>query len=137
MTIRQTIVNVVFAIALAILSAAQCFGNDLTIYETDLIDRINYARTSQGLGKLTPDATLMAQSRRHSERQANRGSMHHSSGGFGGECVAVGQRDPKACLDAWWRSSGHYRIVVGKGFTRIGVAGYRRNGSIYWTFQAR
>ncbi|MBQ7145490.1 MAG: serine protease, partial [Lachnospiraceae bacterium] len=37
-----------------------------------------------------------------------------------------------AVMSAWFNSASHKANMLGKNYTKVGVAGYEVNGTIYW-----
>jgi uncharacterized protein YkwD len=48
---------------------------------------------------------------------------------FSGENIAMGMRDGVSAFNAWYRSSGHHRNMLGKGHRSIGIG----QSGTYWT----
>lgn len=88
----------------------------------------NYARSLSGAGPLVEDANLMSLAQSHSSRMASGGGFAHSSYGMH-ENIGMGQNSSREIYESWWNSSGHRQNMLGRQFTRVGVAYV--NG--YWT----
>jgi uncharacterized protein YkwD len=94
----------------------------------DFLRYVNYARSLNGAGPLTIDPHLMSLAASHTHWMASRGSFQHSSYGVA-ENIALGQRSVWEVYNSWWNSSGHRQNLLGRGYTRVGLAYV--NG--YWT----
>lgn len=88
----------------------------------------NYARSLHGAGPLTADPHLMSLAVSHSNWMASSRRFQHSSYGVA-ENIGMGQRTPWEIYEGWWNSSGHRQNMLGRHYTRVGVAYV--NG--YWT----
>ena len=51
---------------------------------------------------------------------------------YKGENIAMGQKTCAAVMSAWFNSASHKANMLGKNYTKVGVAGYEVNGTIYW-----
>ena len=51
---------------------------------------------------------------------------------YKGENIAMGQKTCAAVMSAWFNSASHKANMLGKNYTKVGVAGYEVNGQIYW-----
>ena len=49
-----------------------------------------------------------------------------------GENIAMGQTSCAQVMSAWYHSSGHRANMLRPQFRKVGIAGYRYNGRIYW-----
>lgn len=94
----------------------------------DFLRYVNYARSLNGAGPLTMDPHLMSLAASHTHWMASTGSFRHSSYGVA-ENIAMGQRSVWEVYNSWWNSSGHRQNLLGRGYTRVGLAYV--NG--YWT----
>lgn len=119
-----------------------------------VLDLVNFERTSRGLAPMQLDVQLNEAARLHSADQAAQGSIFHVAAngtnpgdriaqqGYEfsswGENVAAGYRDPASVMVAWMTSPGHCRNILNPGYTELGV-GYVNNPSDpsryrdYWT----
>lgn len=98
-----------------------------------MLKQVNKLRARHGLRPLLRDAKLINGSRVHCQRQARRGGMWHQMDGYcRAECVAAGQQTPEAVVSAWYRSSGHKAILLGR-YTCMGAS--VSNG--HWTLRTR
>lgn len=108
----------------------------LTVYEAELLIRLNAHRTRHGLAPLKIDWEVQRSARRWAETMARAHSMRHSS--FGWENVAYGQRDPAGVTTTWINSAGHNANMLSRRATHVGLSGYRASsGAIYWVQQFR
>ena len=51
---------------------------------------------------------------------------------YKGENIARGQKSCAAVMKAWYNSAGHKANMLRKDYTKVGIAGYEYNGTIYW-----
>lgn len=108
----------------------------LTVYEAELLARLNAHRARFNLAPLKIDWEVQRSARRWAETMARSCSMRHSS--FGWENVAYGQRDPAGVTTTWINSSGHNANMLSRRATHVGLSGYRASsGAIYWVQQFR
>lgn len=94
----------------------------------DFLRYVNYARSLNGAGPLTVDPYLMSVAASHTHWMASSGRFQHSSYGVA-ENIAMGQRSVWEVYNSWWNSSGHRQNLLGRGYSRVGLAYV--NG--YWT----
>lgn len=94
----------------------------------DFLRYVNYARSLNGAGPLTVDPYLMSLAASHTHWMASSGRFQHSSYGVA-ENIAMGQRSVWEVYNSWWNSSGHRQNLLGRGYSRVGLAYV--NG--YWT----
>jgi uncharacterized protein YkwD len=94
----------------------------------DFLRYVNYARSLSGSGPLTVDPNLMSLAASHTHWMASSGRFQHSSYGVA-ENIGMGQRSVWEIYNAWWNSSGHRANLLGRGYTKVGLAYV--NG--YWT----
>ncbi len=103
--------------------------------EEQVLAATNAQRARYGLRPLKADGRLLGSARRHCNWMANSGAFQHTSAPVA-ENIAMGQRSANEVLVSWMNSPGHRANILGRGYTRIGVAAYTRpNGSIYWVQQ--
>lgn len=119
-----------------------------TALEKSVFDRVNRYRVSNGLPKLSIDASITRQARIHSQNMA-KGKVPFSHQGFkervtvlpiiyksAGENVAFNQgySDPASqAVIGWLNSPGHLKNIQGKyNLTGIGVAA-NQQGEVYLT----
>ena len=117
--------------------------------EQEVLDLVNEARRSSGLGELTCDDALARAARGHSQDMCDQGYFSHTSRdgrsftdrldeagasyGAAGENIAWGQRTPSEVHSAWMGSSGHRANILGSQYGRIGIGHVDCGGSPYWT----
>ena len=108
---------------------------------------LNTFRASRGLGPLQPNQALTRAAQAHAEDMLRRGYFSHRSRGgpngttfveraraggcamgAGAENIAKGQKTQAAALEAWVRSAGHRRNLLGRGYTQYGLG---RSGDIW------
>ena len=116
-------------------------------FESEVVRLVNLERAKKGLKPLVEDWQLSRVARYKSQDMKDRKYFSHTSPTYGspfemmkkfgityrtaGENIAMGQRTPRAVVDAWMNSSGHRANILNSSFTKIGV-GYVANGH-YWT----
>ena len=116
-------------------------------FESEVVRLVNLERAKKGLKPLVEDWQLSRVARYKSQDMKDRKYFSHTSPTYGspfemmkkfgityrtaGENIAMGQRTPRAVVDAWMNSSGHRANIMNSSFTEIGV-GYVANGH-YWT----
>jgi len=49
-----------------------------------------------------------------------------------GENIAKGQKTPAEVTKAWYNSTGHRANMLNKNFTKVGIAAFIYNGTVYW-----
>ncbi|MBR0277725.1 MAG: SafA/ExsA family spore coat assembly protein [Clostridia bacterium] len=116
-------------------------------YESEVVRLVNEVRAQNGLKALKEDWELSRVARYKSQDMKDNRYFSHTSPVYGspfnmmtnfglkyrsaGENIAMGQKTPKAVMDAWMNSSGHRANILNSSYTKIGV-GYVANGN-YWT----
>lgn len=116
-------------------------------YEKEVVRLVNEIRVQNGLKELTYNWELSRVARYKSQDMKDNKYFSHTSPVYGtpfqmmknfgityrsaGENIALGQKSPKAVVDAWMNSSGHRANILSASFTQIGV-GYVADGN-YWT----
>ena len=119
------------------------------VEEARVIELVNAARTSMGLGTLRCDDAMARTARKHSVDMCTQGYFSHTgldgSSPFdrmrregvsfrtAGENIAWGQRTPEAVHDAWMNSSGHRANILNGAYGRIGVGYEACSGRAHWT----
>lgn len=121
--------------------------------EQAVIALLNTYRANNGLGGLTVDAPLVRAATWMSIDLSSRTTFSHTDSlgrspwarmadcgvaSPGGENIAAGTplASPAAVFEAWKNSPGHNAIMLGKEFTRVGIARHSAPGSqygVYWT----
>lgn len=122
--------------------------------EHQIHDLVNDYRRSRGLRALEIDAALQKEAQQHSldmarrriplshqgfQERIARAREENGAKGRAGENVADGWKSAREAVDAWIKSRGHRRHMLGDfDLTGIGVA-RDRNGKLYFTqlFMAR
>lgn len=51
---------------------------------------------------------------------------------YKGENIAMGQKTCREVSIAWYRSPGHRSNMMFKKYRKVGIAGFKYNGIIYW-----
>ena len=51
---------------------------------------------------------------------------------YKGENIAMGYRSCREVSNAWYRSPGHRKNMIKKQYRKVGIAGFKYNGVIYW-----
>ena len=68
----------------------------------------------------------------HTRPNGNSGLSIISGNLYKGENIAKGQRNCAAVMKAWYNSAGHKANMLKVNYTKVGIAGYEYNGTIYW-----
>ena len=108
-----------------------------------LVNMINAERKSRGLHALKIDPKLNCAAEMHSKDVGPKKLCQHN--GTDGsspwdrakkcgtsasrENIACGQRTPRAAVDAWLKSPGHFKNMMAKDINYIGVG----EANFYWT----
>lgn len=116
-------------------------------FETEVVRLVNRVRSQNGLKPLSSDWQLSRVARVKSQDMADKNYFSHTSPTYGSpfdmmksfgisyktaaENIAMGQKTPRAVVDAWMNSPGHRKNILNPSFTSIGV-GYVAKGNI-WT----
>jgi uncharacterized protein YkwD len=109
----------------------------------ELVKIINQERKSRGLHALKVDPKLNCAAQMHSEDVGPKKLCQHEGtdgsspwdrakkcgASARGENVACGQRTPRAAVDAWLKSPGHFKNMMSKNFQYIGVG----EKNFFWT----
>ena len=103
---------------------------------------LNTYRKNAKLANVTKDAKLEAYAKVRATEIINNFSHTRPNGTSGlsvipgnihkGENIAMGQKTCADVMSAWYASAGHKANVLGKNFTKVGIAGLQYNGKIYW-----
>jgi uncharacterized protein YkwD len=106
----------------------------LTPGESQLVEKTNEARATNGLQPLVIDCRLMGSARRHARRLARDMALYHSAGVA--ENVATGQPFASDAVVVWLHSPGHRANILNRGYRKVGVAGFiGPDGRTYWVQQ--
>ena len=105
--------------------------DQLTYQEFEMIAHANAYRERHGLRDLIPDFGLMRTAREQSRIMTSRGMNHGYTSGWGGENIAMGQRDHREVTITWYNSPGHRANMLRSGFRYIGVGAVGH----WWTQQ--
>ena len=112
-----------------------------------VVEGTNAIRASVGAGPLSLDANLTelamqraAESAINCSHTRPNGEQCYTvtsngitfDGTFRGENLAAGMSTAEKAVEGWRTSSGHYKTMTEKGFTRIGVGSFTNNGITYW-----
>ena len=116
--------------------------------EEAVITRTNAERKVAGLRPLVSSPQLDEVARRHAANMARRDQMKHDLDGHSpadrvkavgfefravGENIASKQPTPTAAVDAWMKSPGHRRNLLGEEYTHLGVGmAVNADGEPYW-----
>lgn len=109
-------------------------------------EQISNYRVSQGLGRVTADATLTRIAQTQATAMAARDTLDHdvagsfssrmasSRSGRAAENIAYGHDGFPRTLQQWIQSSGHRRNLLMQGASRLGVASAKsaKTGRTYW-----
>ncbi len=117
----------------------------------EVIELINQFRVEEGLRPLIVDPRLNSAAQRHSDDMATHDFFGHMGtdgsdpwrrmveAGYpldwGAECIAAGQQDARAAVDAWLGSQEHREVLLGD-FVHVGAALAVNSNSTYgyyWT----
>lgn len=103
---------------------------------------LNQYRTKAKVKTLKKDATLesIAKTRAkelvtkfsHTRPNGQRGINLIKGNVYKGENIAKGQTTCKAVMTDWNNSAGHRANMIKKNYTKVGIAGYKYKGVIYW-----
>jgi uncharacterized protein YkwD len=88
----------------------------------DMLKQVNYERSRYRLAPLTLDLKLSLVAQRHAQWMGKTGSYTHSRYGIP-ECLHHGPKSVRNCVNGWFWSSPHRRILlsgrkVGYGYDR-------------------
>jgi uncharacterized protein YkwD len=111
------------------------------------VELISNFRMSQGLGRVTMDATLNRIAQEQATAMAARDVLDHdAAGSFSSRVASLGPRHVAEniaygydsftkTLDQWIKSSGHRKNLLLQGASRVGVASAKSptTGRTYWT----
>ncbi len=119
----------------------------VSAYEKEVIRLVNEERAKYGLSPLSENWELSRVARYKSQDMKDKHYFSHTSPTYGspfqmmksfgisyrsaGENIAMGQRTPRAVVNAWMNSQGHRANILNASYTEIGV-GYEKDGN-YWT----
>lgn len=110
-------------------------GLRLTHAERTLIAITNLERAKRGIKPVAPSRKLMESARKQAAWMAVTGIFRHGAVAAA-ENIAMGQRSSGAAMQAWMRSDGHRRNLLGAQHGHIGVGAYRSSGGqMYWCQQ--
>ena len=105
---------------------------------------LNNYRKGAKVGTLKKDANLEKIAKIRAEEMAKSGKFSHTrpNGQSGltlikgnvhkGENIAKGQKTPAEVTKAWYNSTGHRANMLNKNFTKVGIAAFVYNGTVYW-----
>jgi hypothetical protein len=108
--------------------------------EGQFIAQLNQARQSSGLPALRVSGDLTAVARRHSERMASQGNLHHNPN-LGGDVSGwqkvgenVGHGPSVGSIhSAFMNSASHRANILGGDWTEVGVGVVARDGALWVT----
>lgn len=106
--------------------------------ETAFVARVNHARASHGLPRLTVRGDLVAVARQQAHRMASRGVLYHNphltsdvkNWRWVGENVGYGP-GAAALHGAFMRSAAHRANILDQDYTQIGIGAVRRGGRLW------
>ena len=122
---------------------------NIGIYESQILQRVNEERRKVGLEALTYNAKLANVAAIKAADMRDNNYFSHTSPTYGspfdmmkkfgikyssaGENIAKGQKTADAVMDAWMNSSGHRANILSSNYEQLGV-GYKtdKNGNTYW-----
>ena len=151
-TVRNYLTGVLFGVLLLIgsmISVQAAVGDhytvnvDGTMYYTkafEVLEYLNEERTTQGLGTLTMDQTLMeAAMQRAAECAVNfshtrpNGSICFTvTSGCSGENIAAGNSTASATFTQWMNSEGHRYNMLDSDHKSVGIGCFSMGGLHYW-----
>ena len=104
--------------------------------------KLNQYRTKAKVKTLKKDATLenIAKIRAkelvtkfsHTRPNGQKGLSLIKGNVYKGENIAMGQTSCNEVLTDWYSSPGHKANMIKKNYTKVGIAGYKYKGEIYW-----
>lgn len=107
--------------------------------ERHFIDRTNAVRARHERQTVTPGARVSGRAERHARQMARAGSLSHSNLAEtmkgvdyvrAGEIVGSG-KSVWSLVRAFMHSGTHRRVLLGKGYSRIGVGSVVRDGTVW------
>ena len=105
---------------------------------------LNSYRKSAKTGGLRRDANLEKIAKIRAKEMATTGKFSHTRPNgksslsmikgnvYKGENIAKGQRTCQQVSAAWYRSPGHRKNMLKKQYRKVGIAGYKYKGIVYW-----
>lgn len=104
--------------------------------------KVNTYRKQAKVGAVKKDAVLeniakirakeIVQSFSHTRPNGQSGLSLITGNIYKGENIAKGQTSCAAAMTSWFNSSGHKANMLKSNYTKVGTAGYKYNGVIYW-----
>lgn len=130
-------------------SGGSSAGCGMTALESEVFKLLNKVRASNGAQPLRCDALAVKAARAHSGDMCRRGYFSHytpegkapwhrlrdagATFRSAGENIAGGQRTAQQVHDAWMKSAGHRRNMLGAQWTHVGIGYSSCNGRPKWT----
>lgn len=116
----------------------------LTLFESELLDLINYHRIEIGFNGVLPELKCRELADEHTLYMISEGKPSHDllfkrrfslfrrGAQLFGENVAFGYSTPKSLFKAYMKSDGHKKIIETEGFTHIGIRAQKDKGNKYY-----
>ena len=101
------------------------------VAETVALARINALRARAGAGPVVLDDSLTDGCVAHSVYMSRLGRLSHASG-YPEIIAQNGSGMEFAVVNQWARSAGHYQIMTGRQYTRVGLGLYRDSSGRCW-----
>ena len=108
----------------------------------DCYTRLNNYRTAAKVRTLTKDTALeniaktrakeLVTSFSHTRPNGQSGLSLIPGNIYKGENIAKGQTTTAQVSTAWYNSAGHKANMLKANYTKVGIAGYEYNGTMYW-----
>ena len=128
--------------ALAVDNTVTVEGTRYYTMAYEVLDMVNYERTSQGLNPLTMSAEWLEVAMLRSEELAvyyshTRPDGTECSTAFPfayacGENIAAGQCSPAEVMYSWMNSTGHRKNILDANYSSIGIGVFLHNDTLYW-----
>ena len=106
-------------------------------FDLEILELVNYERTSRGLDPLEIDEQLDQAANLHTDEMIQADRMSHQLSGeaslgdrvtatgyewsYVGENIAAGYVTPESVVEGWMGSDGHRENILDSGFTHIGI----------------
>lgn len=125
-------------VAPATAASAATSSSGPTAVENVFTSRLNQARASQGIPRLTPRSVLVAVARQQAQRMANQGLLYHNPNlttevtnwRWVGENVGYGP-DARTVHVAFMNSPGHRANILDRDYTEVGVGAVVVGGRVW------
>lgn len=109
-------------------------------YANQVLELLNKARKKAGKAPLIMNEELLETAMQRAAEIAidfnhvrpNGKQCFSASDLMYGENIAMGQKTPKAVLEAWTKSHGHYENMMREEYQSVGIGVFYANGHYYW-----